>query len=846
MTAIPGNHVPLTVSLAGIIEIFGHFLFEDFGAVVRELVQNAHDGIVESVAASPAAQLSNDAINVVYTDGHLVVADSGVGMTREQIAQRLNNFAESFKRDRQKALDGDAEYNKLGLNIIGQYGVGFLAAMSPSEQIEVLSKTIDGSVCNWTWRSGYDSAEIADETEQSWQNAFSRYQIAPSASGSIVICKLKPSVIEKFGVSRTQIHNWTRHYCQILPFPVFANGAQVSGLLPAWANPKDASIRDWAETIQRLTKAMPVFTVPIYSPPDEWDIQGVMWVPARNRYTRDPHLELYVKRMFVMEDRTMFIPQWASIFVGMINCNSINRQVHGSGIMKGDACEGVRQFIEAQLLASFETLKNDKAAALKWRSLAAYDEKIKESACDFPHFMARVWDKLQIRTTLGDMYIPEYLSAVENRLNESVLYFYDNIGQEFAAKLVSESARVPIAALMYGRDFDFVRRVCTANHIVIKHFHELAQEQLPVESAPRFTALIEACARKSIHASLRNLQSSEVPAVLIEDTSTVERREDLLNILRETQADVGLINDLETMFDEALASNKHAPMYLNQSNALVQALVDASPETQENICLALYSISFMAAMPDLQKREVNTVYATLTSVFLRLLEESQKIRQSQPRTTKVEPHRLFMMVPYDEQHENVVAAVRRVFEDKPFCFDVVLGKDFNLNSDFLDHLKGHMEAADLFVADITTLNPNVLVELGSVFITNDRRPVLLLRGDEFREMPCDLQGQLLLRYGSPEDSVDEIADSIRSQIQVDGKVSVAQLLELINDKARKALTRTILKRYGRLNDTEIDAVRAAFNSIHDLLQSEEGVLVARTGLDEDCAAFVKSKLRGML
>ena len=79
--------IDLTVSLEGIVRIFGKSLYNDFGAIVRELVQNGHDSVVETYPRTGPASLWPIITSIsftIHTAGHLwspITASGWTGRT---------------------------------------------------------------------------------------------------------------------------------------------------------------------------------------------------------------------------------------------------------------------------------------------------------------------------------------------------------------------------------------------------------------------------------------------------------------------------------------------------------------------------------------------------------------------------------------------------------------------------------------------------------------------------------------------------------------------------------------------------------------------------------------------
>ncbi len=91
----------------------------------------------------------------------LTVTDNGIGMTREELDNNLGVIAKSgslqFKKENEKTD---------GVDIIGQFGVGFYSAFMVSSQVVVESRAF-GSEEAWTWRSsGLEGYEIVPGSKE--------------------------------------------------------------------------------------------------------------------------------------------------------------------------------------------------------------------------------------------------------------------------------------------------------------------------------------------------------------------------------------------------------------------------------------------------------------------------------------------------------------------------------------------------------------------------------------------------------------------------------------------------------------------------------------------------------
>ena len=135
---------------------------------LRELISNASDASDKSYynallgGKTPERdryQIRLDADKVQRT---LMISDSGIGMNKEDLEKNLGTIAESgsFK------FKADAE-EKEGVDIIGQFGVGFYSAFMVADEVTVTSRK-EGEDTAWCWTSkgsdGYTLSEAEKET----------------------------------------------------------------------------------------------------------------------------------------------------------------------------------------------------------------------------------------------------------------------------------------------------------------------------------------------------------------------------------------------------------------------------------------------------------------------------------------------------------------------------------------------------------------------------------------------------------------------------------------------------------------------------------------------------------
>jgi molecular chaperone HtpG len=864
-TLMSESEIELNVDLTGLVQIFGDALYTEFGSVVRELVQNAHDSIVVGsshggVGRSPSSPPSQGRIDVIFIESEriLAVADNGIGMSAHDLASNLNNFGNSQKRALQKALHKEA--SEVLTELIGEYGVGFLAAMAVSSKVEVWSKREGQQTASWELNAGSKHARVREVQDDSFAHVHEKFRIPSSQTGTLIVCCLSERIIDEYCVDTLNISGSLTQYTRILPVPIHFNGRLINPLPKAWQYPAHASVRDWQDSIVEMTGEEALYTIPLYSPRTELDLQGVLWFPKRLRIQDEGKLDIFIKRMFVISDDGIVLPQWARFIRGILNSNQLRRIVSGNTVKRDNYAALVTNFLTQRIHDAFIDLRA-LADDEYWKIVGQHDDVIKECAVDNPDLLKLVWDKLRLRVRNRALTIPAYLDELHKLGGtERRIYFFEDPTQEFAANLVSDSTRIPIFELSGRADNLFAEAACAANNIEKVNFRSLADKHftlLEPDEASHYRTLLSACAESNIAADLRRYEPTHVPAILIEDKTMLERRQELLTGLREATGERQrqFIEDLEKLFNRDRAANRGVAFYLNVGNNLIRDLREAPYDAQVAICLALYNMSYMSAVPELRRNEIQTVYGSICSVLMDMLRQtktaSDHSMSSLPTGIDAEsrigqhrsldrPVQFMLFMPYQSRYQNIEAAVRRVFEDKPYYFDVVLARDFMRDGRIIESVRTHISESDAFIAEISDANPSVMMEVGAALIAR-ASPIFLLRSelDAIAEIPADLRAQLHIPYGRIDDSVDEIVASIRSSIERNGSPSHLDTQKLLAGKRKRALTRTLFAqiRY-RLRDDEVAQMLRRFANLEVLLSASASQIASAVGMKEaDAEAF---------
>src|SRR6201997_2113429 len=160
---------PFQAEVSELLNLMVHSVYSETEIFLRELISNASDACdklrYEAIAKPelivdgepPKIRISPD-----KKTGALTVADTGIGMDRQELIDNLGTIARSGT----KAFVAKLAEAKDGAGLIGQFGVGFYSAFMVAERIVVTSRRA-GAGEVWTWSSSGDSGfEVAPASEE--------------------------------------------------------------------------------------------------------------------------------------------------------------------------------------------------------------------------------------------------------------------------------------------------------------------------------------------------------------------------------------------------------------------------------------------------------------------------------------------------------------------------------------------------------------------------------------------------------------------------------------------------------------------------------------------------------
>ncbi len=371
-----------------LLDLVVHALYSDREIFLRELVANAADATdrrrFEALTA-PALALPPDAGVRIVPDKAartILIADSGIGMDKAELAANLGTIARSGTRRFGDAAATAKPDEKMSL--IGQFGVGFYSAFMVADRVEVTSRRA-GSDEAWTWAS--DGA-----------GAFTLTPASRDAPGTSVLLHIKPDADEFLEPIRleTIVRKWADHIT--VPITVATEGEDrpANAGTALWRKSKsDVTPEQYKDFYRHLGQYDEPWAILHWRAEGALEYSALLFVPGARPFEavegpRESRVRLHVRRMFITDEAGL-LPPWLRFVQGVVDTEDLPLNVSREMLQATPVLARIRKAVTNRVLGELKTRAKDAEDFAKlWENFGAI---LKEG----------VWEDSEHRTELAGL-----------------------------------------------------------------------------------------------------------------------------------------------------------------------------------------------------------------------------------------------------------------------------------------------------------------------------------------------------------------------------------------------------------------------------------------------------------
>lgn len=405
-----------------LLHILAHSLYKDRDIFLRELISNASDALtrLQFEALTNSDILDPDAepaihIEVVAPEGEpkrLVMRDSGVGMTHDEIIRHLGTIAQSGAREFIARLS-QGEVNTS--DMIGQFGVGFYSVFMVASQVRVVSRSYRPEAEAVAWVSdGGDAFRIepADKRDR----------------GTEIHVTLKPDA-EEFA-NAWRLKQIVKKYSDYVRFPIYVEGEQANQRESLWRKPPaEVAADDYRQFYRQLAMDFeePLLTIH-FSSDAPVHLRALLFVPGKRdrgvlASRREPGVMLYSHNVLIQEYCTDLLPTWLSFVDGVVDSEDLPLNVSRETVQNNRLMAQLGKTIKGRVLRELKKL--GEADAEKYaRLIEEFGPILKEGLATDPAARDEVLPLLRYRSSRSDGQLTSLEAYIERMPAEQTEIYY--------------------------------------------------------------------------------------------------------------------------------------------------------------------------------------------------------------------------------------------------------------------------------------------------------------------------------------------------------------------------------------------------------------------------------------
>ena len=427
MTTAAAEHRSFEADVSRLLHMMVHSVYSDRDVFLRELISNAADACeklrYEAIAQPELLGEEPKLAITIAADaeaGRLVIADNGIGMSRDEMIEALGTIARSGTRSFMERIT--AAEGKDGAQLIGQFGVGFYSAFMVAGQVEVVSRRA-GSDEAWAWSSDgkgeFTVAPVALED-------------AP-ARGTRVTLHLMDD-------AKTYAERWTlerivKEQSGHVPVPIAlvekpgAEPATLADGAALWTRPKsEIAKQDYADFYRSVAGQYdePAATIH-FRAEGRHEYTALVFVPGARPFDlfdadRKGRIKLYVKRVFITDEADL-MPRYLRFVRGIVDTADLPLNVSREMIQDSPLLGAIKKGVTNRILSDLAKLAEQDAEAFAkiWENFGAV---IKEGLYEDFERRAQLLDLSRFRTTAsgeGWRSLKDYIGALKE--NQTAIYY---------------------------------------------------------------------------------------------------------------------------------------------------------------------------------------------------------------------------------------------------------------------------------------------------------------------------------------------------------------------------------------------------------------------------------------
>ena len=639
------EHGNLSINSQNIFPIIKKWMYSDHDIFYRELVSNACDAITKLKKLSMIGEYEAPddieykvEIKLSAKDKTIKIIDNGIGMTKEEVDEYINQIAfsgaEAFlEKYKDKANDDQ---------IIGHFGLGFYSAFMVADQvtIDTLSFKDGAESVHWSCDGGteYDISEGTKTTPGTEITLYlneDSYEFANEYKAKEVLdkyCSFMPvpifvtnedageqteeipeeEVTEKDTVLDTFIkdavteevekEDGTKETVEKVPAKKMAKIVKrpvaINDIHPLWTkHPNECSDEDYKEFYRKVFHDYkePLFWIHL-NMDYPFNLKGILYFPKINTEYEsiEGTIKLYNNQVFVADNIKEVIPEFLLLLKGVIDCPDLPLNVSRSALQNDGFVKKISDYITKKVADKLSGMcKTDKENYEKyWDDIHPF---IKFGCLKDEKFAEKMNDYIIFKNLDGKyLTLKECLEENKEKHENTVFYVTDEVEQSQYINMFKNEG-IDAVILTHNIDQPFITNMESKNeNLKFKRIdadlsdsfkEETSKDELKDMTEKLSKTFKDALGKENLTVNVEKLKDASISSMITLSEES-RRMQDMMKMY-------GMAGMDPNMFGA-----EGQTLVLNANNDLVKYVAEhADGENTKIICEQLYDLAMLSHAP---------------------------------------------------------------------------------------------------------------------------------------------------------------------------------------------------------------------------------------------------------
>ena len=611
----------VSIEAQNIMPVIKRWLYSDKDIFLREVVSNGCDAITKyRMLHLGTEEDMRVTVTVDKEKGEIRIADTGIGMTDEEVRRYINQVAFSSAEEFLKNYQGEKGEEKA--DIIGHFGLGFYSVFMVSDRVEIdtLSYQPDAKPVHWESVDGMNF-EMTEGTR--------------TVHGTTITLHISEE--EKEFLELYRVREVLNRYCGYMNAPIYLEDANakpverevpvegeknedgsqkmqkvteapkpslINEVAPLWLKkPSDCTEEEYKSFYHRMFTDFedPLFWIHL-NVDYPFNLKGILYFPKirQDFGTHEGQIKLFSGQVFVADNIKEVIPEFLLLLKGVIDCPDLPLNVSRSFLQNDGYVRKISAYITKKVADKLTELFTSQRETYQgyWNDIAPF---IKYGCMKDQKFFDSVKKVLLLKTTDGSyLTFEEYKTRNEAKAPKKV--FYTNDPKRQAASVAMYIQRgIDVAVMDSLIDVNFMSfmeysggedSVTFARvDADVSGLTEDSDEGKDLNAEDLEKLFRKALGKEDLAVKLESLANPDMIAMVTEDEQS--RR----------------FKEMSRLYGEKFPMPDRFTLVLNRRNPTVRTLATREEgEVTDLLCKQIYDLARMSAQP-LESEEITDFIA---------------------------------------------------------------------------------------------------------------------------------------------------------------------------------------------------------------------------------------------